>query len=97
MPVPDDMPADTTRMFAAMLEIGWLLPLIAVAEIAGGLLFIIPRTRALGAVVIAPVLAGLIVVHFSVAREGLPMLIAMLAVYGWVIFEDRNKFYPMVR
>ena len=58
MPVPKDMPEKMIKHGKAFMEIGWLLPLVGSAEFIGGLLLIIPRTRALGAVIIVPVLTG---------------------------------------
>src|SRR5690554_7297165 len=54
MPVPEDMAEEMVKDFGAIMEISWLMPLIAIAEIIGGLLIIFPKTRALGAVVIFP-------------------------------------------
>lgn len=96
MPVPEDMPEDSMQMFTAMMQIGWLMPLIAVAEIIGGILFILPKVRALGAVILAPIMTGIMLTHFTIAPEGLPIVLPMLAIYLWVIFENRNKYLPMV-
>ena len=52
MPVPKDMPENLMKVFGAFMTIGWLMPLVGIAEIVGGILFIIPKTRALGALVI---------------------------------------------
>jgi len=49
MPVPEVMPEKMIKMGAALKEIGWLFPLVALVEMLGGLLFIIPKFRALGA------------------------------------------------
>lgn len=54
MPMPKDMPENMMKHMGAFMEIGWLMPLIAVAEIIGGVLFIIPKYRALGAIIIFP-------------------------------------------
>src|ERR1700752_2602195 len=39
MPMPKDMPESMMKLFGAFMTIGWLFPLIAVAEIVGGILF----------------------------------------------------------
>ena len=96
MPVPEDMPEDSMQMFTAMMQIGWLMPLIAVAEIIGGILFILPKVRALGAVILAPVMTGIMLTNFTIAQEGLPIVLPLLAIYLWVIYENRNKYLPMV-
>ena len=46
MPMPEDLPEKMMKLFTAFMEIGWLMPLIAVAEIVGGLLFITNKYRA---------------------------------------------------
>ena len=43
MPMPENMPENMMKVMKAFMEIGWLMPLIAVAEIVGGLLFIINK------------------------------------------------------
>lgn len=90
------MPEDSMQMFTAMMQIGWLMPLIAVAEIIGGILFIIPKVRALGAVILAPIMIGIMLTHFAIAPEGLPIALLLLAIYIWVIIENRNKYLPMI-
>jgi len=42
MPTPDDLPEGMMKMFTAVTEIVWLTPLLGVAQIVGGILFIIP-------------------------------------------------------
>lgn len=96
MPVPEDMPEDSMQMFTAMMQIGWLMPLIAIVEIIGGILFILPKVRALGAVILAPIMTGIMLTHFTIAQEGLTIVLPMLAIYLWVIYENRNKYLPMV-
>ncbi len=97
IPVPDDLPETMAKLMGAMMEIGWLMPLVAVAEIAGGILFMIPRTRALGAIVIFPVMIGIVLTHIINAPSGLVMALILLAINLWVIFENREKYLPMIR
>src|SRR5688500_7226778 len=87
LPAPDNMPEAQVNMFMAMIQIGWLMPLIAVVEIVGGILFIIPRFRALGAVVLCPVLFGIMILHFTVVPEGIPMALGVFAVWMWTVIE----------
>ena len=96
IPTPPDLPKDSMNMFMAMMQIGWLMPLIALAELIGGVLFIIPRFRALGAVILCPVLVGILLSHLTIAPEGLPMVLPMVAVWLWVIIDNRHKYLPMI-
>ena len=97
IPVPADMPEKMMNAMKAMMELGWLLPLIAVAEITGGILFMIPKFRALGAIVIFPIMVGILLTHLFIAPSGLPMALILLAINLWVIIENRAKYLPMIR
>jgi uncharacterized membrane protein YphA (DoxX/SURF4 family) len=97
MPAPKDMPDKMLKMGMAFAEIGWLMPLVGTMEIVGGLLLIIPRTRALGAIVIVPILTGIVLANFSVAPSALPIAFALVAILLWVIIENRAKYLPMVK
>jgi uncharacterized membrane protein YphA (DoxX/SURF4 family) len=97
MPPPPDMPEDTMKMFTAVMQISWLMPLIGAVEIVGGILFIFKRTRALAAVILCPVMAGILLTHLTIAPEGLPIAIVLLAILVWVMIENREKYLPMVK
>lgn len=96
MPMPEDMPEQAMNMFNAMMQIGWLMPLLAVGEIVGGLLFIIPKTRALAAVMLTPIMVGILCSHFSLG-EGFAIPFVMTAILIWVIAENWQKYLPMVK
>lgn len=97
MPVPKDMPENMIKVMTAYMEITWLMPLIALAEIAGGLLFITNKFRALGAIIIFPVMIGILLTHLITAPSGLPMALVLMAIEIWVIFENREKYLPMIK
>lgn len=97
MPMPENPPAEGMKDFGAMMEISWLLPLIAIAEIIGGILFIIPKTRAFGAIIIFPVMVGILMAHLFVDRSALPIALILFAILAWVMYENREKYFPMIR
>ena len=97
MPMPKDMPEKMMKSMAAFSEIVWLLPLLAVAEIVGGILFMFNKYRAFGAIVIFPVMAGIVLTHITIDRSGLPIAIVLLAIELWVIIENREKYLPMIK
>ena len=97
MPMPKDMPENMMKVMTAFMEIGWLMPLIAVAEIAGGLLFITNKYRALGAIIIFPIIIGILLTHIIIAPSGLPLALVLLAIEIWVIIENREKYLPMIK
>jgi uncharacterized membrane protein YphA (DoxX/SURF4 family) len=97
MPMPKDMPEDMMKSMGAFMQIGWLMPLVAVAEITGGILFITNKFRALGAIIIFPVMVGIILTHIFIDPSGLPLALVFLAIEIWVIVENREKYLPMIK
>jgi uncharacterized membrane protein YphA (DoxX/SURF4 family) len=97
MPMPANMPEKMITMMKAMMQIPWLMPLVALAEITGGVLFITNKYRALGALIVLPVLVGVLLTHIFIEPSGLPVALALLAIEIWVIIENREKYIPMIK
>lgn len=97
MPMPKDMPENMLRVMGAFMEIGWLMPLVAVVEIIGGVLFIIPKYRALGAIMLFPITLGVLLTHSVNLQSGIPVALILMGINLWVIIENREKYLPMVR
>lgn len=97
MPIPKVMPAENMKDFGTMMEIGWLMPLLAVGEIVGGLLIIFSKTRALGAIVIFLVIVGILLTNIGMDTTWLPIALALAVVLGWIIYENREKYMPMLQ
>jgi len=97
MPMPPDMPEKMVRAWNAFTEIGWIMPLVGVVEIIGGALFILPKTRALGAVIIFPITIGILLTNTITEPSGAPLAFVLLAVNIWVMVEERNKYLKMIQ
>jgi len=97
MPAPKDLSKNLARAMKAFTEIGWLMPLVGAMEVLGGLLFIFPKTRALGALVIFPVMIGILLTNTVTDPSGLPIALILFAIHLWVLFENRHKYLPMLR
>ena len=96
MPVPEDLPAELLNDNTALMEIEWLIPLVGIAEILGGILIVFPKTRALGALVIFPVMVGVLLTHIFVAPSGLPVALVIWAILVWIIYENREKYLQLM-
>lgn len=97
MPMPE-MTEEQMALFGAFAKIVWLMPLVAIAEIVGGILIVIPRFRALGAIVIFPVMVG-ILAHHLIHDPGMATLIiplVMFAINLWAIYDNKEKYLPMI-
>jgi len=97
MPIPPDLPDPLVKDTAAIMEIVWLLPLIGMAEMVGGLLILFSKTRALGALIVFPVMVGVLLTHIFVATSGLPIALVIWAILLWIIWENRNRFLQIIR
>lgn len=97
MPMPKEMPEAMVKAGKAFMEIGWLMPLVGAMEVLGGLLLIIPRTRPLGAIILVPLLTGILLSNINTAPSTLPIVFALIAVVLWVIIDNWEKYLPMVR
>jgi putative oxidoreductase len=96
MPMPENMAPALVNDFTAFIEIVWLMPLVGAAEVIGGLLIIIPKTRALGTLVLFPVMVGVILTHIFVDPASLPMGLVLWAIMGWMIYDNREKFKKLI-
>ena len=96
MPMPEKMPAGMMKAMTAFMQIGWLMPLVGFVEVLGGILFIVPKTRALGAIVILPVMIGIMCTNIITDRSALLIALVMFAINIWVLVENRAKYLPMV-
>ncbi|WP_312171736.1 DoxX family protein [Chryseobacterium sp.] len=92
-PTPEQM-----KVLSAFGEIAWLMPLVGAVEVIGGLLFIFPKTRALGAIVILPVMVGIVAHVFTLDKS--PSMMAtvgvMFLINLWMIIDNREKYKHLV-
>lgn len=97
MPMPP-LTADQTKLFAAFGEIGWLMPLVGAVEVIGGLLFIFPKTRALGAIVILPVMVGILLHNVCRAPSsvGIGISAVLFLINLWIIIDNKEKYKALV-
>ena len=74
------------------------MPLVGIVEVIGGLLFIFPKTRALGAIVILPVMVGIVTHVFTMDKSPMGMSIAgvMFLINLWMIIDNKEKYKHLV-
>lgn len=97
VPIPPDLPVEMAKDNAAFMEIAWLMPLIAIAEILGAILILIPRFRALGALVVFPLMVGILINHATVAHDGLMMVLVLWAILLWMMWENTDKYLGLIK
>ena len=97
MPVPDNLPEALVKDNAAFMEIAWLMPLVAIAEVLGGILVMFRRTRALGILIIFPVMVGVLLIHLFVDQTNLAIAVVIWVIMLWIIFENREKYLGLLK
>jgi uncharacterized membrane protein YphA (DoxX/SURF4 family) len=95
MPMPEHLPEKMLKAMAAFMEIGWLMPLVGVVEALGGLLIIFPKTRALGALMIFPIMVGIVLTNIVQDSSGLPIAGVFSAILIWILYDNKEKFAPL--
>ncbi|MDH7914253.1 DoxX family membrane protein [Winogradskyella sp. SYSU M77433] len=95
MPMPE-MSEEMMQIIGAFMTIKWIFPLVAIVEIIGGFLIAIPKTRALGAIIILPVMVGIFVHHLVLDMSTIGIVLVLLTINIWAIVDNWNKYKPMI-
>ena len=95
MPTPKLTP-EQLEMFGAFGKIGWLMPLVAITEILGGLLVLLPKTRAVGALVMLPIIIGILAHHFHHDPAGIVSGLVFAVILLWILWENRKKYSQLM-
>lgn len=95
LPTPE-LSEELTKIDQAFNTISWLLPLVGIVEVIGGILSIIPRTRALGMIVLFPIMIGIMCQHIYYAPEGLLYAGIFFVINLWGLFDNKDKYRPLI-
>lgn len=90
IPMPELTPHQA-EIFGAFGKIGWLMPMVALAEILGGLLVLFPKTQAIGTLVLLPIILGIMAHHIHHDPAGLATGIGFGLVEVWILLVNRKK------
>lgn len=98
MPMPEQTP-EQMKIYEAFNQLHWLMPLVGIVEAIGGILFIFPKTRALGAIVILPVMVGIILHVFTIDKSTMGMSIAgvLFLINIWIIIDNKEKYKALLK
>jgi putative oxidoreductase len=96
MPQPP-APPRADAFVGALLAGGYLMPLLATAEVLAGLLLLGNRFVPLALAVLAPVVVNIVGFHLALAPAGLPVALAVLAAELYLAWAHREAFAPMLR
>lgn len=96
MPIPE-MSDSMMRVIGGFMAIKWILPLVAIVEIIAGVLIAIPKTRALGAIIILPVMVGIVIHHLVHDISGVGIGLILFGINIWAIIANWHKYEPIIK
>jgi putative oxidoreductase len=91
-----EMPAEMMKINEAMMTLKWILPLVATIEILSGILVLMPKTRALGAVMIFPVMIGILCHNATFMPEGLIIAGVFFLINIWMLIDNKEKIKHLI-
>lgn len=93
MPMPTDLPEEAKKVFGAFMQVPWLMPLVGAMELIGGLLVLYPKTRTLGAIILLPIMVGILAHNFTVApaAPGIGIAVVLFLINIWILVDNKHK------
>lgn len=95
MPVPE-MEPEMMKIGEAFMSITWLMPLVGAIELSAGLLFLFRKTRLLGALMIFPLMVGIILHNAVYMPSGLLIAGVLFLINLWVFYENKEQLKGLV-
>jgi hypothetical protein len=96
MPIPPLEP-EVVKVGEAFLSIKWLLPLVGAVELIAGLLFLFSKTRLLGAMMIFPVMIGILLHNAVYMPSGLLIAGVLFGINLWVLYDHKQTIRSLIK
>lgn len=91
MPTPP-VTTEARALLSALAKTGYFFPMIKLIQISVGLLLITNTFAPLATVVITPVLIGITTIHLFLNPEGLPLMIALHSLHGFLAYGYKTYY-----
>ena len=91
-PPPTPMP----EFVGALVNTGYMLPLIKGTEVVGGALLLVNRFVPLAVALLAPVVVNILAFHVFLAPSGVAIPIVILFLEIYIAWSYRSAFRPML-
>lgn len=92
-PMSDQM----TTIMAGFMAMKYLLPLVKLIELVGGLLLLSGFYNNLAIVLLGPVIVNIFGVHLFAERHELPMALAIVAVFALLVWSRWEDFKVVLK
>jgi uncharacterized membrane protein YphA (DoxX/SURF4 family) len=95
MPIPP-MDPEVVKVTESFMSITWLMPLVGFVELLAGLFFLFPKTRLLGALMIFPIMIGILLHNMVYMPFGLTIAGALFLINLWVLYDNRDLVRKLI-
>ncbi|HEY2665056.1 MAG TPA: hypothetical protein VGI47_11995 [Candidatus Binataceae bacterium] len=89
------MPQPAIDFFGALLATGYMIRIIFLAQLIGGVLLLTGVAVPLGLVLLAPIILNIFFFHLFLAPGGLPVAFAVIALEVFLAWRYQNSFAPL--
>lgn len=90
------MPEPAGAFMAALGATGYMMTLIKLVEVIGGVLLLLNRFVPLALAILAPGIVNIALFHVFLAPGGLPIAILLLLLEGYLAWSYRDVYRPML-
>jgi hypothetical protein len=91
MPTPPVTP-EAGALLGAFAKTGYFFPMIKITEIVVGIMLLTNLFSALAVVLITPILIGITTIHIFLNPAGLPMMIFLHLIHGFLVYGYLNYY-----
>lgn len=95
MPMPP-MPEAAGEFMGALAATGYMMPLIKITEVVGGLMLLSARYVPLGLTILAPNIVNIFLFHAVLAPSGLAIAVTLVALEVYLAYSYRDVFRPLL-
>lgn len=86
------MTQEAGALMGAFAQTGYFFPMVKLIEMIVGVLFLANLFAPLAAVLITPVLVGITTIHLFLNPAGLPMMIVLHALHGFIAYGYKDYY-----
>ncbi|MCE9618964.1 MAG: DoxX family membrane protein [Planctomycetes bacterium] len=96
IPQPKDaMPEGATAFINALMNTGFMFPLVAGTQVLVGILLLANRFVPLALVLIAPIIVVIVTFHLFLAPTGMVMALVVLALELFLVWSYRRAYHAL--
>ncbi|MEO8200673.1 MAG: DoxX family protein [Gemmatimonadota bacterium] len=96
LPQPSSIPAGAMAFSGALLNTGYMFPLLMGAQLIAGVLLFANRFVPLALAILAPVVINIVAFHAFLSPSGLGMALVVLVLEVYLAWSFRAAFRPML-